>query len=90
MPVVAMKYDYSLEMFALGSFGQLYEMHQVQPGDDNGCSSGWSSFADRPVGSRPFISSNADGRLEVFVFGGLGERAGKLYLVILVLFTLYQ
>ena len=80
MPVVAMKYDYTLEMFILGNFGQLYEMHQVQPGDEgNGWSHGWSSFADRPVGGGPLVATNADGRLEVFIFGGLGTHSGHLY-----------
>jgi hypothetical protein len=52
-------------------------MENLQP--NNGSSNEWTLFVDRPAGSQPVVAMNADGRLEVFILGGLGEQAGKLY-----------
>ena len=72
-PRVVRNEDGRLEVFILGSDGNIWHIWQVAP--NNGWS-GWDSFPAAPAGvanGAPFVGTNQDGRIELFVTGGDGN-----------------
>jgi hypothetical protein len=69
-PFVARNADGRLEVFALGTDGQIYHMWQLVP---NGSWSGWGALAGAALASAPAVGTNADGRLELVAVAGDGS-----------------